>query len=82
LLQQAVELKQHGPQFGGTIVPAGKQHRPPWQTWLPLQHVPPQLVWPDGQTHVVPEHTPPVGQVAQVPPQRVVPVGHAHTHVV
>lgn len=50
-------------------------------------HWPLQLVWPVGQTHVVPLQTPPVGQVTQVPLQQVCPVGqsafswHCWTHV-
>jgi hypothetical protein len=38
-------------------------------------HWPPQLVWPDGQPQLVPvpEHTPPVGHVTQLPPQQSCP---------
>jgi hypothetical protein len=38
-----------------------------------LTHVPLQLVWPVGQTHALPEHTPPLGQVTHAPPQLVWP---------
>src|SRR5947207_11415968 len=41
-------------------------------------HVPPLLTSPLGQTHVVPEHTPPVGHVTQLPPQLTCPVGQTH----
>jgi hypothetical protein len=33
--------------------------------------VPLQLVWPEGQTQLVPVHTRPPGQVAHAPPQQV-----------
>ncbi len=40
--------------------------------------VPLQLVWPDGQTQLVPEQLPPTGQTTQAPLQLVCPDGQAH----
>jgi hypothetical protein len=44
-------------------------------------HVPPQLAWPVIHTHVVPEHTPPVGQETHAPPQSVKPDSQVNPHV-
>ena len=91
LLQQlGVEPEQQLLPHSAT--PPGHKHCPPWQlvpllhtvphdpqlllSVCSLTQVPPQLVCPDGHTHVVPEHTPPLGQVTQVPPQVVCPEGH------
>jgi hypothetical protein len=40
--------------------------------------VPLQFVRPVGQPQLVPLHTPPTGQVTQVPPHSVIPLGHVH----
>jgi hypothetical protein len=42
-------------------------------------HVPLQLICPDGQTQLVPEQTPPIGQGTQVPPQLDIPAGQTQT---
>ena len=72
-----------------SAAPPGHKHCPPWQlvpllhtvphdpqlllSVCSLTHVPPQLVCPAGHTQLVPEHTPPLGQVAQVPLQQSCP---------
>jgi hypothetical protein len=59
------------------------RHVPLQHFWPPVQfvasqhclQVPWQSYFPDGHAQLVPEQTPPVGQVTQVPPQLVCPAG-------